>query len=281
MTLAVKHFLKLLLPLVLFSCSANDELSIFQGEAYGTTWQVKFYETETKVNKDYLLKTIQQELKRIDSIFSLYDENSTISKVNSGAWPSWTFYPGQEDYEKLSDISKRIKEKSNGTFEVYFDGKWDFNSIAKGYAVDKVSEILRLNNLQNFMVEIGGEIRFEGKKLDSSWKFAVINPTLEKKLYGEFFVPESLSVATSGNYRNPGHIINPINKVAVESDLLSVSVIDRLSTAKADAWATALYASENDWLKKANNEKIAAFFIYKDTNDIKSISSEKWLELIN
>ena len=86
---------------------------MFQGEAYGTTWQVKFYETETKVNKDYLLKTIQQELKRIDSIFSLYDENSTISKVNSGAWPSWTFYPGQEDYEKLSDISKRIKEKSN------------------------------------------------------------------------------------------------------------------------------------------------------------------------
>ena len=53
---------------------------------------------------------VQQELKRIDSIFSLYDENSTISKVNSGAWPSWTFYPGQEDYEKLSDISKRIKE---------------------------------------------------------------------------------------------------------------------------------------------------------------------------
>ena len=56
---------------------------MFQGEAYGTTWQVKFYETETKVNKDYLLKTIQQELKNNPSI--------TVAGGTPQDWSKLTF----------------------------------------------------------------------------------------------------------------------------------------------------------------------------------------------
>ena len=75
MTLVVKHFLKLLLLLFLFSCSANEELSIFQGEAYGTTWQVKFYETETNIKKDDLLDN-SKKLKDLDILFKKIENDN-------------------------------------------------------------------------------------------------------------------------------------------------------------------------------------------------------------
>ena len=65
------------------------------------------------------------------------------------------------------------------------------------------------------MVEIGGEIKFSGKKPQLNWTFAIIDPS---------------------------------SKISVESNLLSVSVIDEVSAARADAWATALFASKEDWL---------------------------------
>ena len=103
---------------------------------------------------------------------------------------------------------------------------------------------------------------------------------IEERLFEEFQVNKNFSIATSGNYRNPGHIIDPSSKISVESNLLSVSVIDEVSTARADAWATALFASKEDWLSIADNYNLAAFFIYKDNKVIKSISTDRWQEML-
>tara|TARA_E500000331_G_scaffold234127_1_gene224307 strand:- start:5527 stop:6306 length:780 start_codon:yes stop_codon:yes gene_type:complete len=252
----------------------------FQGEAYGTTWQIKFFDDQDLLDKDELERKVKEELTRIDSIFSLYDEDSTISKINKNKILSWNNLPGYEDFKELSKISNEVVNDSSGSYEVFLNGKWDFNSIAKGYAVDRLCDILESYNIKNYMVEIGGEIRFSGKKPDAFWKFAIIDPSLENKLFDEFSTSIPLSIATSGNYRNPGHIVDPVLNISVNSNLLSVSVIDETSTAKADAWATALFANEKDWFYLARDKKIAAFFIFEEEGKINSSASEKWIELL-
>ena len=262
------------------ACSNVSDSYSFQGEAYGTTWQIKFFDDQDLLDKDELEGKVKEELARIDSIFSLYDEDSTISKINKNKILSWNNLPGYEDFKELSKISNVVVNDSSGSYEVFLNGKWDFNSIAKGYAVDRLCDILESYNIKNYMVEIGGEIRFSGKKPDAFWKFAIIDPSLENKIFEEFSTSIALSIATSGNYRNPGHIVDPILNISVNSNLLSVSVIDETSTAKADAWATALFANEKDWFDLALDKKVAAFFIFEEEGKINSSASEKWIELL-
>ena len=268
------------LLLSFLACSSISDSYSIQGEAYGTTWQIKFFEDQNIVDKKEIEIKVKEELNRIDSIFSLYDDESSISKINKNKALNWKNLPGSEDFKELFNISNEVVDNSNGSYEVFFNGEWDFNSVAKGYAVDKVCRILELYNLKNYMVEIGGEIRFSGKKPDGHWKFAIINPSLENKIFEEFSTPISLSIATSGDYRNPGHIVDPITNISIKSNLLSVSVIDEISTAKADAWATALFATKIDWFYLANSKEIAAFFIYLEEGKINSIASEKWAKLL-
>lgn len=268
------------LLLSFLACSSISDPYSIQGEAYGTTWQIKFFEDQNIVDKKEIEIKVKEELNRIDSIFSLYDDESSISKINKNKALNWKNLPGSEDFKELFNISNKVVDNSNGSYEVFFNGEWDFNSVAKGYAVDKVCRILELYNLKNYMVEIGGEIRFSGKKPDGHWKFAIINPSLENKIFDEFSTPISLSIATSGDYRNPGHIVDPITNISIKSNLLSVSVIDEISTAKADAWATALFATKIDWFYLANSKEIAAFFIYVEEGKINSIASEKWAKLL-
>jgi len=266
--------------LFLIACSNSSNQSIVNGEAFGTTWQIKFYKNTTDFKDQELELKINNELERIDSIFSLYDKNSTISQINQDQSLQWNRSIGYEDFSKLIKISDEVTNKSGGYYQVFINGKWDFNSIAKGYAVDRLSQILESYGLTNYMVEIGGEIKFSGKKPQLNWTFAIIDPTFEERLFEEFQVNKNFSIATSGNYRNPGHIIDPSSKISVESNLLSVSVIDEVSTARADAWATALFASKENWLSIADNYNLAAFFIYKDNKVIKSISTDRWQEML-
>ncbi|GIS21611.1 MAG: hypothetical protein CM15mP122_1170 [Bacteroidota bacterium] len=81
---------------------------------------------------------------------------------------------------------------------------FDFNAIAKGYAVDLISEYLRLNQVSSFLVEIGGEIVAQGvsPKSNLPWKIAIDNPKQdeEKKFIQTIFL-NNQALATSGNYR--------------------------------------------------------------------------------
>ena len=101
--------------------------------------------------------------------------------------------------------------------------------------------------------------------------------------YRAFKAPkEGISIATSGEYRNPGHIWGDGRK-----DIASVTVIAD-NTTKADAWATAMYVlGIEQGLKVANRLGLAVFFIKEDgktveslTWSVKTFSSEQLLEEI-
>lgn len=161
----------------------------------------------------------------------------------------------------------------------------NFNAIAKGYGLDMVAEYLKSQNIEDAMVEIGGELVCFGNNPEGKpWIIGVQKP--EEYLGNEataYFQLSQKAIATSGNYRNfriiDGkkivHIINPQSGKAEPTDLLSVSIIAQ-DCATADAYATAcMVLGKTQAFQLINDlENIDAFFIYKDSNnDIKESST--------
>ena len=131
----------------------------------------------------------------------------------------------------------------------------DLSSIAKGYAVDQIIEIL---DYENIMVEIGGEIRtLSNGKL---WRIGVSTPSIGNFNDDiEYIVPiTNHSLATSGNYRNfyvddnknfYHHEINPLSGYPIQSNLGSISILTTTSCMEADGLSTALYMMDTKEVK--------------------------------
>ena len=163
---------------------------------------------------------------------------------------------------------KRILKKENKQ-------QLDFNAIAKGYAVDRVAELLIAKNITNFMVEIGGEIRANGLNVKKQlWTIAIEKPekNLNNRSINAILKLNNQAVATSGNYRNYrnvgdeeyGHIISPYNGFPKKTDIISATIIAE-NCAEADAYATAcmVLGFENAKKMLSLNSTLMAYFIYK------------------
>ncbi len=166
----------------------------------------------------------------------------------------------------------------------------DLSSIAKGYGVDKIAHLLDNFGIHNYMVEIGGEIKTSGKKLDIPWKIAIESPRKEdNKTFNKVLNLTDCAMATSGDYRNffkegkrrYSHTIDPATGQPVQNDLASVSVaIPDGKCFKADAWATALMASgRNKGGELAVKFKIPAHFIYIEEGKLKETSTKLFTTL--
>ncbi|MDP7464766.1 MAG: FAD:protein FMN transferase [Candidatus Marinimicrobia bacterium] len=124
----------------------------------------------------------------------------------------------------------------------------DFSAIAKGWGVDQVALFLNDQGFNNYMVEIGGEIRVSGfNNFNSEWSLGISSPEdSETGLYTTITVSD-LAVATSGSYNNYftlentnySHIINPKTGYPIKHDLVSATIVAK-DCATADAIATAV-----------------------------------------
>lgn len=125
----------------------------------------------------------------------------------------------------------------------------DLSAIAKGFAVDRVSELLGALGLRDHLVEIGGELRGAGLKPDGQpWWVDLEPPAADCGLAPLRIALHGLSVATSGDYRKcfvdttgqwRSHTIDPRTRRPVEHGLASVTVVHDSAMA-ADGWSTAL-----------------------------------------
>lgn len=135
----------------------------------------------------------------------------------------------------------------------------DFGGIAKGFAVDLACERLASAGFDDFMVNLGGNIRVWGKpgKGRKTWRVAIRDPEHPDRTTGETIELESgQAVATSGSYeryveiggRRYSHIIDPRTGRPVEKGG-SVTVVSG-SAAKADAWSTAFFVQGKRGVEK-------------------------------
>lgn len=127
----------------------------------------------------------------------------------------------------------------------------DFSAIAKGYGSDCVARLLDNHGIQNYMVEIGGEVVVKGhNKKGNPWGIGITKPTDDSLSMNQELQTvlrlTNCAIATSGNYRNfyykdgvkYAHTIDPRIGNPVQHSLLSATVIAD-NCMRADALATA------------------------------------------
>ncbi|MCK2184994.1 FAD:protein FMN transferase [Halomonas getboli] len=172
----------------------------------------------------------------------------------------WSFGPEARPREVPADdlIEQRLAEVGMDTLEIDADhGRArrlkdvfvDLSGVAKGYATDRVAAYLASQGIDNYLVNIGGELEVAGHRDDEGdpWRIGVEIPR-DGRPRAKFVLPlEDTSVATSGDYRNYfeengrrySHTIDPRTGRPIQHRLASVTVVDD-SNARADAWATAM-----------------------------------------
>jgi thiamine biosynthesis lipoprotein len=152
----------------------------------------------------------------------------------------------------------------------------NFNAIAKGYGVDVICNLLDSFGLDDYFVEIGGELRCKGVNEEGvPWTIGINRPEEGSSTRSVFSAVRlsNRAIATSGNYRNYvkkdgkkwAHTINPKTGFPVESDVLSASIVAP-DCMQADALATAcMVMGREACLEMINNmEHVEAFLIGSD-----------------
>ena len=296
------------------SCVNNiDKQTILRGDIYGTTYSIVYF---SKVDLQLKVK-IDSIFNSIDMSMSTYNSNSLITKINNNKevllddhfkyvfnTSKKIYYETSGDFDpsigplvnsldfgpQTNNISTDSLMKLVGLdkFKIFqnklqrpLNSFLDFNAIAKGYSVDMISEFLTFNNITNFLVEVGGEIRSSGLNLadDRNWRVGLDTPTfdgLQNEIYKAFNLIDK-SMATSGVYRKfkidslgnkYAHIIDPKTGYSSKTNILSITVIAD-NCIEADAYATALHLMTLDEINLfvQENDKISVFIIFKDENN--------------
>jgi thiamine biosynthesis lipoprotein len=176
------------------------------------------------------------------------------------------------DKVKLLSNGKIYKENA----KIYLD----FNSIGKGYAIDRIVKFIENTGVENLRVEVGGEIRTLGINMlyNDNWTIGIesIDSKVSNRTSRARINLINNSIAGSGNYRKNRidsitnkkyvHTINPLNGKAEQGDVLSSYVIAK-TCAEADGYATTFMAMGIEKSKKLLSEldKVDAYLVYSDS----------------
>ncbi|MCW5521148.1 FAD:protein FMN transferase [Aureitalea sp. L0-47] len=292
------------------------------GEGFGTTYNIQYYtvsEFDSKLGIDSVLNVINRSVSTympdsdiskinngdstivVDEIFrEVYQLSETVYNASEGYFDptigvlrnaygfgdvkpiavlsdevldSLRQYVG---FEKVSLTSEGIVQKEYP--EIYFD----FNAVAKGYGIDRIGDYLEQEGVENYLIELGGEILSKGKNLnkDSDWSVGVesVSSEIGDRSYAAVITISDKGMAASGNYRKfridslSGkkyvHTINPLTGLAEQSDVTSATVI-AADCATADAYATAFMAMGLERSKELlqKNTPLEAYLTFVDSTD--------------
>jgi thiamine biosynthesis lipoprotein len=328
----MRKIILLVFAITMFSCNKKEEdLVVLRGDAIGTTFTIRYLNPENKnvdIKIEELIKRVNKSISTyiptsdiskinkgdstivIDSIFKeVFFKSEKIYKETKGEFDptigilvnAWGFGPGKRienmDSTKVKELLKyvgfdKVFFKKNKIVKKYSQIYLDFNAIAKGYLVDLVGRMFEQNNIRNYMVEIGGEIRARGvNQLGIPWRIAIENPNSDgsRSIITKIKL-DNESIATSGNYRKFRiakngkkyvHTINPLTGFAAPSNLLSASVISKSDCADVDGYATAFMAMgfEKAKLFLENHLELKAYLIYiDDKNKMKTYKTPNFKE---
>lgn len=166
----------------------------------------------------------------------------------------------------------------------------DLSAIAKGYAVDRVADRIESAGFTDYLVEVGGELRFSGTKPHGKpWRVAIETPSSAERSAYRILEVERGAMATSGDYRNffeedgvrYSHTLDPKTGYPISHDLVSVTVLGEQS-AMADAYATAfLVLGTQPALALANKLDLSVYLLQKDGQGYRSYKSERFKRLFD
>lgn len=167
----------------------------------------------------------------------------------------------------------------------------DLSSIAKGYGVDVIAQYLQSQQVKNYMVDIGGEVRTRGHNGEKKpWRIAIERPTAGMEQKAQLVIqPGEMSIATSGDYRNYfeqggvrySHTIDPVTGKPIHHHLVSVTVLSPTCMA-ADGLSTGLNVlGPERGMALANLMGIPVFMIVKTAKGFEERYSEAFKPYLN
>ncbi len=252
---------------------------VFVKPLFGKNVEIIIYDMDEIFALEVATKAYIEGL-RLSRIFNVFDKTSEISLLNANRKMRVSdelleiLKIAQEFYYLTNgkyDISlgKRIMQRKNGlkeNTECSFrdiiiedniitlkneDVLIDLGSIAKGFIVDKIVEILISEGVVSGLVDGRGDIRVFGDKTEV---IGIEHPRDKTKLISSIAI-NNCAVATSGDYNqyygtyNNSHILNSL-------DFASITVVAENLTL-ADVFATAFFVSNNtDILEKYKHLKM-------------------------
>ena len=302
----------LLLALLFAGCSTAPRYRTVDGLMLGTTYHIV---AQTELSQEEIFAKMEVINRESDASMSIFNPSSLLSRINrnetdlvdchiarnieiatkvNGISPRYdiTVKPLVDAYgfaakqrEQSPNIDSLLqfvgfrKFHLEGNRIVKSDARvqLDLNSVAKGYTVDLVAEWLEQSGCENYIVEIGGEIRSKGvNRHGEAWRVGVDTPFDDNNSPGKYqqriIRISDRALATSGNYRrfyynNLGervsHTINPETGESNTTKLLSATVVAQ-SCAVADALATMFMASDEKdaiTLAKRLRDSIEVYFV--------------------
>ncbi|MDC3086830.1 FAD:protein FMN transferase [Gammaproteobacteria bacterium] len=301
----------------------HNQKSLYEisGTAYGTRWSITSTEYISDLHKNNIISIIN----RIDYVASNYKKDSEIALINFSQKNNFKI---SNDLLNILTIAKDVEGSSNGFYNIMMakvssqlgfsprfnntldqtnissynidtqnlilsrdSSNWfDLSSIAKGYAVQCIHNYLKENNMNNHLIDIGGEIIINGKNIDDNWKVGIQDPSYMNNKALKIITNDNssfLAIATSGEYRNfkigdngnkVSHTINPKTLRSVNNKILSVTVLHESSATYADAYATAFNAmGYKQAFVKSNELNVASMFVL---NNDEIVYSNKWYDLV-
>lgn len=296
---------------------------VVRGEAQGTTYTVKYIAEEydgIKVQLDSLLHAIDLSMSTyipnstismlnkgdtvmVDSMFlEVVELSKEISTLTNGAFDptigplikAWGFDYSDPEKMDSTKILRLLNASGFDKFQSEGNRFWktdslariNFNAVAQGYAVDLMAKVLDSKNLENYYVELGGELIVKGtNKYGDLWIIGIDSPNgknLERVLSQRISL-NNKAMVTSGNYRKfyevdgekYSHTINPVTGYPAKNKLLSATVVAE-DAGSADALATALMVMGVEKAKVFldENTAIGAHLIYSENGEFKTYTTE-------
>lgn len=165
----------------------------------------------------------------------------------------------------------------------------DLSSIAKGFGVDQVADVLAAQGIENYMVEIGGEIRAHGVNAEGKpWQIAIEKPNDDGNRGVQSIIGlNNMAMATSGDYRiyfeengqRFAHEIDPKTGYPIQHHLASITVLAPTSMT-ADGLSTGLFVmGEEKALALAELENIPVYLIMKTDKGFETKMSSAFKQL--
>lgn len=315
------------------STNTAQAYTSIQGRTMGTTYSITYRDrTNHQAAIDSLLLAINREVNTYDSTAYIsqfnaqpsydipatanhfwrnYEAADSVYRVTEGAFDPtvmplvryWGFGPDKRPVLEADADSVRRMLAYVGMQKLDYQApqlrkqhpraQLDFSAIAKGYAVDAITDYLNRNGITDYLVEVGGETRTNGlSPKGTAWVIGINTPQEGADPRTDFEAVIKLSgqaIATSGNYRNYyeiagrkyAHTINPTTGYPEMGNLLSASVISD-NCMMADAYATGFMTMGIDKafaLASAVNG-LEAYFIYTDGDNILTKSTAGFEALI-
>jgi len=307
---------------ILLGCVNKNDEHAFEGEALGTSYHIKYFSEKDipfqqgldsiyeSINNSMSTYRKDSDISKInkgdssividDNFRKVLEQSQKIYKESNGYFDptvgnlvnAYGFGPDSRN-DSLNTVVidsmlqyvglNKIKLNSNNTIskqdpKIYLD----FNAIAKGYTVDMIANYLDAYKVDNYLIELGGELVAKGTNKDSgeAWTVAIDDPlqTEGNRVFEATLFLKDRGMATSGNYRKFRldslnglryvHTINPITGRSEKSNLLSASVLAK-NCALADGYATAFMALglERSQEMLSRIKDVDVYFIYSEENE--------------